>query len=84
MVLEHRYIITYGVYFTNGHYESHTTKVKKCMSEIHAKVKLEEWLKKKHTDFKSLVVYKCVNDDYSLFDFLSHPNTNNFNKSSFN
>lgn len=62
------YIIDYGVYFKNAHYESHTIKVKKCMSEFHAKVKLEEYLKKKHSDFNNLVIYKCTHDFLEIFD----------------
>ena len=68
------FIIDYGVYFTNGHYESHTMKVKNCMSEIHAKIKLEDYLKKKHTDFQKLVVYKCIDDFLGIFDMMGKNN----------
>jgi hypothetical protein len=56
------FIIDYGVYLIGGHYESHTIKVKNCMSELHAKIKLEEYLKKKHAKLERLVDHKCIND----------------------
>lgn len=68
------YIIEYGVYFTNNHYESHTIKVKNCMSELHSKIKLEEYLKKKHDNYKSMVVYKCTHDFLGLFDMMGKNN----------
>lgn len=68
------FIIDYGVYFTNGYYESHTMKVKNCMSEIHAKIKLEDYLKRKYPNFQQLVVYKCVNDFLGIFDMMGKSN----------
>lgn len=62
------YVINYGIYFNNGDYESHKIKVKNCMSEIHSKIKLEEYLKKKHPNFKQLVVYSCVQDFLGVYD----------------
>lgn len=56
------YILKYGIYYSGGGYSSHTTKVKKCMSELHAKSKLEDWLKKKHPNFESLVVHSAQRD----------------------
>ena len=32
------------------------------MSELHAKSKLEDWLKKKHPNFESLVVHSAQRD----------------------
>ncbi len=40
------------------------------MSDLHAKVKLETWLKKKHPDFKKLVVLSCEEYFKDLFDML--------------
>lgn len=56
------FLIKYGIYFTNGKYESHEIKIKNCMSDLHAKIKLEEYLKKKYSNFKKLVVYSCTNN----------------------
>ena len=64
------YVINYGVYLTDGFYESGKIKVKNCMSEIHAKIKIEGYLKKKHEDFSRLVIHKCVHDILGIFDFL--------------
>lgn len=50
--------------------ENHTTKVKNCMGELHAKIKLEDWLKKKHFDFQKLEVIKCEKDILSIFEDL--------------
>jgi len=68
------YLINYGVYFKNGHYESHTMKVKNCMSELHAKIKLEDYLKKKHSDFNNLVVHKCRKDFLGMSDIFGKSN----------
>jgi len=57
----------YIIYFTNKPQESHTIKVKNCMSDLHAKVKLEDYLKRKHKDFEKLVVVSCVKDIFSIF-----------------
>jgi hypothetical protein len=67
--------ISYGIYFTDGNYESHTMKVKNCMSEIHSKVKLEDYLKKKHSNFQKLVIFKCTNDFFGLFDMFGKDNS---------
>lgn len=64
---EKTYIIDYGVYFNNK-YESHTTKVKRCTSSLHAQVKLEDYLKKKYVKFEKLVVYKCREDTPEIFN----------------
>ena len=56
------YIIDYCVYMNDGYFESHTVKVKNTLSEIGAKIKLEEYLRKKWPAFSRLVVYKCRED----------------------
>lgn len=37
------------------------------MSDLHAKVKLEDYLKRKHKDFEKLVVVSCTEDIFSIF-----------------
>lgn len=64
------YIISYGIYFNDGSYFSGKMKVKNCMSELHAKIKLEDYLKRKHNNFKQLVVYKCQMDIFRIYDFM--------------
>jgi len=48
---EKTFVIDYDIYFTNRNKESHIMKVKNCMGELHAKLKLDEYLKKKHNNF---------------------------------
>ena len=52
------------------HYGIHTDKeivVKNCMGEMHAKIKLNEYLKKKYGD-GTLLIMTCRNDDlFSAF-----------------
>jgi len=51
-------------------YGIHTDKetvVKNCLSELHAKMKLQEWLRKKYGDGE-LRVFICNNNDiFSVF-----------------
>jgi hypothetical protein len=61
------YVIEYGVYFSKDKYESHETKVKQCMSEAHAQVKLEKYLKNKYPSFQRMVVYKVKDDWMGVF-----------------
>jgi hypothetical protein len=37
-------------------------KVSNCMSELHAKVKLEDYLKRKYNNFARLIVHSCIED----------------------
>ena len=68
------FLIDYCVYFTDGKFESHTMKVKNCMSEIHSKIKLEDYLKKKHSNFQKLVINKCVDDIFGIFSMMGKSN----------
>lgn len=43
-------------------------KVKKCLTPVGAKIKLERYLKQKHDNFGRLVVYSC--DEEKGLDFL--------------
>lgn len=56
------YNINYGMHFIGGRYKSGTMKVKNCMSEIHAQVKLEKYLQKKNPYFEKMVVYSIKPD----------------------
>ena len=68
----HTYIIEYCVYFGIDNHRTGEIKVKNCMSNAHAKVKLEKYLSRKTTDFKKLVVYECTKDISGIFDFLDN------------
>ena len=61
-----KYVITYEVLFGDTR-EKHVTKVDNCMSELHAQIKLEGWLKKKHPSFKRLFVEK-ISENSLFFD----------------
>lgn len=37
-------------------------KIDKCASSFHAQVRLEEYLKKKYSNFKQLIVHSCTKD----------------------
>lgn len=63
------FIIHYGVYCTGGKYESGKYKVRNCMSDLHAKTKLEDYLKRKYPDFQRMVIYECEEDIFSFFPF---------------
>lgn len=59
------YILEYIIHFNDGSmYEEHTMKIKNCMGELHAKIRLGDYLKKKHSNFKSLVI-KSIKPDIS-------------------
>lgn len=63
------FVIEYTIFFKEGEPESHTTKVKNCLSDLHAKIKLEKYLRGKHYDFKRLKVRDCQED---VVGFLSN------------
>jgi hypothetical protein len=66
------YVIDYKVYYTdNTVSQEHTIKIKNCDNDIHAKVRLEGYLIKKHKDkFKSLHVIRCNEDYMGIFSML--------------
>jgi hypothetical protein len=67
--MKRTYTIDYRVYFKERLYQTHTMKIKNCLSEAHAKVRLEQYLQKKYYDFESLVVTSCkVSTGLELFD----------------
>ncbi len=54
------FIIEYTVKSTSGHVlKQGTIRAKNRASEFEAKVKTEAWLKKKHSDFGSLIIHGC-------------------------
>jgi hypothetical protein len=60
------YIVYYELHQNNG-IVSGKMRVKNCMSEFHAKVKLEDYFKHKKSDFLKLVVHKVTNDIPDVF-----------------
>jgi len=59
------FLIEYTVVFNNGSNENHTIKAKNCLSELQAKVSLEDYLKKKYSNFKQLIVISCKDNSLS-------------------
>jgi len=54
------YIIVYLVYLTDGHIESHKTRVKNSTHELFAKLKMEAHLQKIHGSlFARMEVIEC-------------------------
>lgn len=59
------YLISYQVFLNDNIDIQSKIRVKNCMSIIHAKVKVEDYLKKKHKNFKRLVIVECYRDHIS-------------------
>jgi hypothetical protein len=60
--------------------EDKEIKIDKCMSSLHAQVRLEDYLKKKYINFKQLIVTECkealdMNDVFSQFGDIFGGNT---------
>lgn len=59
------YIVNYTVKAINGVIlKSGTMKVKNKSSEFEAKVKFEEWLRKKHPNFGALIIHNCRPENF--------------------
>ena len=71
------FVIKYEIWFKDGSKVlNKEMKVKNCMSSVHAQVKLEEYLAKKHGDFDRLVVESCQEDIFSTFGDIFGANFN--------
>lgn len=60
--------IEYDVYFKSLKKEHHITRIKNCYSEMHAKIRLNDYLGDKHKDFDRLVVIKCQDESMGGID----------------
>lgn len=54
--------------------EIRTTKVKNCLSELQAKSRLEDYLKRKNPMFSKLVILSCKKSVGGMFDFMGSDN----------
>lgn len=65
------YLIDYHILTKSGKRLKATkpARVSNAMSDLHAQIKLEIFLKKKYTGFKELMVDKCV-EDYDGGNFM--------------
>lgn len=60
------YIMTYTVYF-DGYTKDGKMKVENCMSELHAKIRLGDFLKRKYPNQTSIVIHSCKVDIIGQF-----------------
>lgn len=56
------YLIKYRIHFTDKSSFSRETRVKNCISSAHAQSRLEDYLKRKHSDFTFMTVASCAED----------------------
>jgi len=68
------FTIEYQVHMTDNRFETHTTRVKNCFTELHANSKLEDYLKRKYPMFKRLVVLSVKGNIGGMFDFMGEDN----------
>jgi len=61
------YTLAYRVNVRDGGYYTGKMRIKNCMGELHAKVRLEAYMKRKHADFQSLIVYDCTERMFGFF-----------------
>ena len=61
------YIIKYDIIFYNGIKDRHTIRVKNCMNDLFAKLKLEKWLRSKK-QFHRIEIISCQQDFFGIND----------------
>jgi hypothetical protein len=70
------YTIDYNMFFIDGSY-SHPSpmKIRNCMSELQAKIRLEDYLMRHNRNFSRLVILSCKEPlAGGVFDFLGKDN----------
>ena len=74
------FIIKYDVHCKLENFFDKETKVKNCESELHAKVKLNEYARKKYgNEFTHIIIHICKeekDDLFSLFGNIFNPKNN--------
>jgi hypothetical protein len=78
--MESTYLLTYGYYLSSGQYISSKMRIKRCMSDLHAKIRLEQYLEKNVLGFSRLVVYTCAPDTPNPFGDIFGDIFGGFNK----
>lgn len=72
-----QYKIDYSITLCDGCVENHTTIVKNCMCEMHAKIKLKGYLDGKYSNMKNVNMYNISDDSYSnlknMFENMDNP-----------
>ena len=61
------YIINYRIHTTSGTYHPNPEKVKDCMNELFAKLKLEKIVQPKYVGYVRMEVISCKEDIFGLF-----------------
>jgi hypothetical protein len=56
------YILNYTIFFVDRPAKTHIIKIKNCLSDLHAKVRLDDYLKRKHSNFERLSVTGCFEE----------------------
>jgi len=70
------------IYDIHCHFENFFKKeiiIHNCMSELHAKIKLKDFVKKKYPEFDYIIIISCKEEGSSFFDDLLG-NNNPFSK----
>lgn len=63
-----KYIIKYTVELDGADpIKDKEIKIDNCLSDLHAKSRLEDYLKRKYINFKRLMVHSCHEDLFSKF-----------------
>ncbi|MFA5153280.1 MAG: hypothetical protein WC554_12020 [Clostridia bacterium] len=74
------FIIKYDVHCKLQNFFNKETKVKNCLSEMHAKVKLNDYVKEKYGDeFTHIIIHVCkeeTNDIFNMFEDILNPKNN--------
>ena len=74
------FTIEYKIQFTDRSDEYHTTKVKNCMDELHAKIKLGDYIKRKYPNHTGLSIITCDKDFMDAWnDLFGNTISNPFN-----
>ncbi len=63
------YIVKATVYFKGGSFTNKEIRVKNAMSDLHAKVKLEAYLKRKYPEFSAMHVYEVKEDFFGMYGY---------------
>jgi hypothetical protein len=69
------YILNHTIFFVDRPTKTHKIKIKNCLSDLHAKIRLGDYLKRKHSNFERLQVDSCheESDLFNLFGDIFKP-----------
>ena len=61
------YLIEYKVTVKGGAFYTGRIRVKNCMGQLHAKIKLDDYMKRKYNDYETLQIIRCDEDVIGFF-----------------